>query len=156
MTIGEVAALAGIPTATVRYYERRGLIAPTPRTASGYRRYDAEAARRLRFIRHAQTLGFSLEEVQQLLAFSADDPAACARVEETTREKVRAVRQRLDELRRLERTLQELAGACARHDAAEPCPILGFLTDDSAPSSRQPAREARSRRRAGALEHPHA
>ena len=110
MRIGEVAALAGVPVPTVRYYERRGLIADAERTPSGYRRYDADAARRLRFIRHAQELGFSLDEVRQMLALRTDDPAACARIEALTRDKVRAVRERLVELERLEHTLQALVG----------------------------------------------
>lgn len=131
MKIGEVAALAGVPTATVRYYERRGLIADAERTPSGYRQYDADAARRLRFIKHAQALGFSLEDIQQMLALRSDDPAACARVEAVTREKVRAIRQQLAELQRLERTLQVLVGACARHAQTEPCPVLGVLNDDT-------------------------
>lgn len=131
MRIGEVAALAGVPAATVRYYERRGLIAQARRTASGYRQYGTDAARRLRFIKHAQALGFSLEEIQPMLALRADDPAACARIEATTREKIRAVRARLAELTRLERTLQDLAGACADNRASERCPVLAVLTDDS-------------------------
>jgi MerR family mercuric resistance operon transcriptional regulator len=139
MKIGEVAALAGVPVATVRYYERRGLIADAERTPSGYRQYDAGAARRLRFIKHAQALGFSLEEIEQMLALRSGDPAACARVEAVTREKVLVVRQRLAELQRLERTLQELAGACARHEPAEPCPVLAVLHDD-APRAQRGAR----------------
>lgn len=147
MRISEVAVVAGVPTATVRYYERRGLIEPATRTASGYRRYDAEAARRLCFIKHAQALGFSLEEVKAMLALRHDDPASCARVEATTRAKIRAVRERLDELRRLERTLQDLAGVCARHDAAEPCPILRVLGDtEDARDAAVTARRHRARR----------
>ena len=131
MRISEVAALAGVPTATVRYYERRGLVAEVGRTPAGYRQYGPEAARRLRFIKHAQELGFSLEEIQQMLALSIDDPAACARVEATTREKIQAVRQRLAELRRLERTLQDLVHACEQQRPTEPCPILAVLSDDN-------------------------
>lgn len=131
MKIGEVAALAGVPVATVRYYERRGLIADAERTPSGYRQYDADAARRLRFIKHAQELGFSLEDIQQILALRSDDPAACARIEALTRDKVRAVRERLVELERLEHTLQDLVGACERHASSAPCPVLAALSDDS-------------------------
>lgn len=131
MKIGETAALAGVPTATVRYYERRGLIAPPTRTASGYREYGTEAARRLRFIKHAQELGFTLEEIQQMLELRIEDPAACAQVEATTREKIRAVRHRLAELKHLERTLQTLVGTCERHRPSEPCPILTVLADDA-------------------------
>jgi Hg(II)-responsive transcriptional regulator len=138
MKIGEVAALAGVPVATVRYYERRGLIADAKRTPSGYRQYDAEAARRLRFIKHAQELGFSLDEIQQMLALKTDDPASCARVQSVTRERIRAVRERLAELERLERTLQDLVRACERHAPTAPCPVLVVLRDDAgAPPSRR-------------------
>lgn len=131
MRIGELAGLVGVPTATVRYYERRGLVTEAARTEAGYRQYGPEAARRLRFIRHAQELGFSLEEIQQMLELRVEDPAACARVEATTREKVRAVRQRLAELQRLERTLQDLVRACEQHGPSEPCPILAVLADET-------------------------
>ena len=76
MKISEVAALAGVPTATVRYYERRGLIAQAPRTGSGYRTYGSDTATRLRFIKRAQDLGFSLEEIQELLGLRVEDSAA--------------------------------------------------------------------------------
>lgn len=129
LKIGEVAARAGVPTATVRYYERRRLIAPSTRTPSGYRQYDADAARRLRFIKHAQGLGFSLDEIQAMLDLRAGDPAACARVQVIAQEKVRVVRQRLNELQRLERTLQGVLTACATHEGAAPCPVLAALDE---------------------------
>lgn len=131
MKIGEVAALAGVPVATVRYYERRGLIPDASRSPSGYRQYDADATRRLRFIWHAQDLAFSLEDIQQMLALWTDDPAACARIEALTRDKVRAVRERLVELERLEHTLQALVGACERHEPMAPCPVLVVLSEDA-------------------------
>ena len=144
MKIGELATWVGVPTATVRYYERRGLIAEAARPASGYRQYGPDAARRLRFIKHAQVLGFSLEEIHQMLALRIDDPAACARVEATTRAKIRAVRQRLAELRHLERTLQALVGTCERHDASDHCPILAVLADDTSPSAVDQRRRVRA------------
>lgn len=130
MQIGELAALAGVPTPTVRYYERRGLIMESARTRAGYRQYGPEAVRRLRFIRHAQELGFALDEIEEMLALRIDDPAACARVEATTREKVRVVQQRLAELQRLERALTELVHSCEHQRPAEPCPILTILSRD--------------------------
>ena len=141
MRISEVAALAGVPTATVRYYERRGLIAEASRTAAGYRQYGADAARRLRFIKHAQELGFSLEEIQQLLELRIEDPESCARVGATTKEKIRAVRQRLAELQRLERTLQDLVRGCEQRRPTQPCPILVVLSDD-VPDGRRTAQRS--------------
>lgn len=129
--IGEVAAMVGIPTATVRYYERRGLIADPARTAAGYRQYGPDTGRRLRFIKHAQELGFALEEIQQMLELSIEDPASCARVEDVTREKVRTVRQRLKELQRLERVLRGLTRDCEHRRPSEPCPILAVISADN-------------------------
>ena len=112
MRISEVAVVAGVPTATVRYYERRGLIEPATRTASGYRRYDAEAARRLCFIKHAQALGFSLREIGELLALRVRHGAACDSVERKARRKIAVVEQRIRDLERLKVTLGQLAEAC--------------------------------------------
>jgi Hg(II)-responsive transcriptional regulator len=142
MKIGELGAAAGVPAATVRYYERRGLLAPATRTRSGYRQYAAEDARRLRFIKHAQQLGYSLEEIQQMLELRIEDPASCSRVEATTRDKIREVRQRLAELRHLERTLQTLVDSCERHEAREPCPILAVLGEDSGQNAGAPRKRA--------------
>lgn len=132
MRIGQVAALAGVPTATVRYYERRGLIAQTTRTASGYRFFGHDAARRLRFIKHVQALGFSLDQIQRMLELRAEDPAACGRIESTTREKILEVQERLGELRNLERTLQRMVRNCEQHSPIDPCPILAVLSEDTA------------------------
>ena len=135
MRISEVAALAGVGAATGRYYERRGLIAAAPRTAAGYRQYGADAARRLRFIKHAQVLGFSLEEIRDMLELRADDRVACARVEATAREKLLSIRQRIDELDRLSRTLADLVHACEHHRPAEACPILLSVADAASPDA---------------------
>ena len=129
MTIGEVAALAGVPTATVRYYEQRGLIGTAPRTHAGYRQYGPETARRLRFIKRAQELGFSLDEIQELLALHVAEPASCPQVEATTREKIQGIRQRIRELQRMERTMTGLVRSCQARRATEECPVLAALVD---------------------------
>ena len=136
MTIGELALAAGGPAATVRYYERRGLLAPAPRTQAGYRVYDADGVRRLRFIKHAQALGFSLEEVQELLALRVTEPASCARVEATTQHKLRHVRERIRELRRMERVLESLLRSCEARQATDDCPVLAALADESPEAQR--------------------
>ena len=131
MTIGELAAAVEVPAATVRYYEQRGLIAPAPRTPAGYRIYDADAVRRLRFIRHAQALGFSLEDVQELLALRVTDPGSCTRVEATTRQQLNHVRERIRELRRMERTLGALLRSCETRQPTNECPVLAVLTNEA-------------------------
>lgn len=132
MKIGELAALAGVPAATVRYYERRGLIAEPARSASGYRQYGPQAAERIRFIRRAQGLGFSLEEIEELLALRVDDPASCAEVATKTRAKIAEVRRRIGELERLEGVLSRLAAMCAGRTVTSECPVLEMMVEDDA------------------------
>lgn len=129
LTIGDVAALADVPAATVRYYERRGLLAATSRTRAGYRQYGPDAAQRLRFIRHAQALGFSLEEIQELLTLRADDAAACPHVAAAAREKVQTIIRRIGELDRMKQTLQELIRSCDAHEPSDACPVLSALAE---------------------------
>lgn len=153
MTIGELAAAAGVPPATVRYYERRGLLAPAPRTRSGYRVYDADSVRRLRFIKHAQALGFSLEDVQELLALRVTEPGSCTQVEATTREKLGHVRGRLRELRRMERVLVSLLHDCELRQPTDECPVLASLTDEEGPPVARIAATAGADRRRSERRH---
>ena len=132
MTIGEVADLAGVPTATVRYYERRGLIDRAPRTGSGYRQYGPDTAERLRFIKRAQDLGFSLDEIQELLALRVDDPAACPAVEAKARSKIAQVEHMIRDLTRIRDVLEGLAESCRTHAPTAECPILDALLEERA------------------------
>ncbi|MGH7526737.1 MAG: MerR family transcriptional regulator [Gemmatimonadales bacterium] len=131
LSIGELASAAGVSIQTVRYYERRGLLAVPQRTMAGYRQYSPETADRLRFIKRAQELGFTLEEVQDLLALRVHDPAACASVETRTRRKMAQVEAKIRALTRLRHVLAELAAACERRTTTEECPILTALTEDA-------------------------
>jgi Hg(II)-responsive transcriptional regulator len=129
-TIGRVAAEAGVNVQTIRYYERRGLLAPPPRSRSGYRQYSPDAVSRLRFIRHAQELGFSLKEVEELLGLRVvRNGAACAAVERSTRQKIERVEQKIASLQRMQHALERLAVACRTRRATEACPILEALED---------------------------
>lgn len=130
MKIGEVAALAGVPTATVRYYERRGLLAKAPRTGAGYRTYGLDTATRLRFIRRAQDLGFSLEEIQELLGLRVDAPSACSAVEVQVRAKMTDVERKIRELGRMREILESLAESCRAHAPTAECPILESLVQE--------------------------
>jgi Hg(II)-responsive transcriptional regulator len=130
LTIGQLAAAANVNTQTVRYYERRGLFPVTPRTPAGYRLYADDAVRRLRFIKHAQELlGFSLREIQELLALRVRHGAACDTVEHKTRQKIALVDRKIHDLQRIKRTLERLAEACARRRPTDDCPILETLED---------------------------
>jgi Hg(II)-responsive transcriptional regulator len=130
LTIGQVAAAGSVNVQTIRYYERRGLFAPARRTRSGYRQYSRESVSRLRFIRHAQELGFSLKEIEELLTLRVRDGASCSTVADRTKKKLHVVEQRIRDLQRLKRTLERLARSCAAHRATDSCPILETLEDD--------------------------
>ncbi len=130
LTIGQVAEAADVNVQTIRYYERRGLF-PTPRrTPTGYRQYTDDAVARLRFIKHAQDLGFSLQEIQELLGLRVRHGAACDAVEKRTRQRIQVVQQRIRDLQRMKRTLERLAAACADRRPTDDCPILEVLEHD--------------------------
>ncbi len=129
LTISQIASAADVNVQTVRYYERRGLFPATRRTASGYRQYADEAVARLQFIKHAQALGFSLDEIQELLSLRVRHSAACDTVARKTREKIGLVQQRIANLQRMKRTLEQLAAACSARRPTDDCPILEALED---------------------------
>ena len=126
--IGTLAKRAGVSIDTVRYYERGGLLAPKTRLASGYRRYSELEVARLRFIRRAQGLGFSLKEVKELLALSKLRDVA--RVRRTAQAKLADVEERIAALERIRKGLSDLIAACPGHGRAADCPILKALGDE--------------------------
>lgn len=129
LTIGRVAAEAGVSIQTIRYYERRGLLAAPGRTASGYRLYSKDAVSRLRFIKHAQELGFSLSEAGELLDLRVQRGTACDTVERSARQKIELVQRKIRGLQRVKQTLESLAAACETRRATDVCPILEALED---------------------------
>ena len=128
--IGQLAKRGGVGIDTVRYYERNGLLAPRGRLASGYRRYGELELARLRFIRRAQALGFTLKEVKELLALSAQRDVG--RVKRSAQAKLRDVDTRIADLVRVRDGLAKLIEACPGHGRAADCPILRALTDEDA------------------------
>jgi len=128
LSIGELAKQAGVAIDTVRYYERNGLLAPAGRLASGYRRYGAEELKRLRFIRRAKALGFSLDDIRSLLALSAERDVA--RVRTAAQIKLADIEQRIAELDRIRKALSQLVAACPGHGLSDACPILSALTKE--------------------------
>lgn len=128
MKIGELARRAGVNVQTVRYYERRGLLDEPARRASGYREYGAEALDRLRFIRRAQELGFTLAEIVDLLALRLDPHTTAADVKARAREKIEEIDGKIHDLERIRGALAHLAGKC--HGGRGPtgdCPLLQAL-----------------------------
>jgi Cu(I)-responsive transcriptional regulator len=128
MGIGKIARRAGVSVDTVRYYEKNGLLAPATRLASGYRRYDDLQLRRLRFIREAQKLGFSLKDVRELLGLSRQRDVA--RVKRAAERKLADVQARIAALERVRDGLGKLVDACPGHGQARDCPILKALGED--------------------------
>jgi DNA-binding transcriptional MerR regulator len=131
--IGEIAGQVSINVQTLRYYERRGLLPAPSRCPSGYRDYDAATIGRVRFIRHAQCLGFTLEEIGELLALRVDSGAACPDVERRARATIARVDQQLVALRRMRRVLVRLAGACRSRAPTGDCPVLHAIERPRAP-----------------------
>lgn len=132
LTIGRLARAASVNIQTVRYYERRGLVDAPRRTTSGYRQYPTEVVARLRFIKHAQALGFSLREIQELLALRVKPGASCQTAARRTREKIAVVTDRISHLERIRHALEDLARACDACQPTDPCPILRTLDDPDA------------------------
>jgi len=126
--IGTLAKRAGVSIDTVRYYERDGLLSPTSRLASGYRRYSELEVAQLRFIRRAQALGFSLKEVKELLLLSKRRDVA--RVKKAAQEKLADVAERIASLERIRKGLSNLIDACPGHGKAADCPILKALGEE--------------------------
>ena len=130
-TIGSIARRAGVGVETIRFYERRGLIARPPRPAAGgYRQYPDEAVARVRFIRQAQALGFSLAEIDELLGLRAAD-SDCA--EARAAAKLDEVERKMAGLSRIRAALRDLVAACPGEGALDGCAILSALDAEAAP-----------------------
>jgi DNA-binding transcriptional MerR regulator len=127
--IGALAKRAGVGIDTIRYYEKSGLLAPQGRLASGYRRYSELQLSRLRFIRRAQTLGFTLKDVRELLGLSKQRDVA--RVKRAAERKLVEVQQRIAALERIRSGLAQLVSVCPGHGLAKECPILKALGEES-------------------------
>ena len=126
-TIGAVARRAGVGIDTIRYYERENLLPAPVRRASGYRDYGPDVVERLRFIRRAKDLGFTLQEIRELLALSTDREHGVKSVKQRAETRLAEVEQRIRELQRMKRGLKQLIDACPGHGALEHCPILHAL-----------------------------
>ena len=131
LSIGQLAEAAEVAVDTIRFYEREGLIAEPPRLRSGYRQYPLETVRRVRFIRRAKELGFTLKEVSELLELRVDPDTSCAEVRGLAKAKLHDVRQRIAELQRIETVLDRLARVCRGRGPTSECPILDLLDEES-------------------------
>ncbi len=131
MTIGELAKACGVGVETVRYYERRGLL-PDPRPGKvGYRDFDADDVRRLSFVKQAQALGFTLKEIDELLALRVSRTTTCSDVRELAEAKLKDIDEKLRTLRSFKRALGRLVEQCGATDLKSQCPILDVLDERS-------------------------
>jgi MerR family copper efflux transcriptional regulator len=137
LTIGRLAKEADIGIETVRFYERQGLIAPPPRTASNYRIYQRQEVSRLRFIKRAKALGFTLNEIKELLALSHDPHTTRADIKKRTLAKIEDVDRKIRDLTSIKAALEHLAAECDGQGSLEGCPILAALTSDEETSCGQ-------------------
>ncbi|MCH7494042.1 heavy metal-responsive transcriptional regulator [bacterium] len=128
MRIGQVAAAAGVGVETLRYYERRGLLPNPPRTGSGYRAYGGGAVARVRFIRRAQDLGFTLAEIGDLLALRDDQDINCAHVRKRANSKIAQVDGKVRDLLAIRDRLVALVERC-REGESSTCPIIEAFED---------------------------
>lgn len=141
--ISRLAALTATTPDTIRYYERIGLLPRAPRSSGRQRRYGLSDAQRLRFVRRARELGFSLDQIASLLTLATPGRRSCATVRTLAARRLAEVRTRLADLRRLERALADAVARCTG-DSAPACQVLSLL-EGLPPAAQTGARSARAR-----------
>lgn len=132
-TISEVASEAGVNQQTVRYYEREGLLPEAERTASNYRCFQPDAVRRIRFIKRAQELGFTLQEIRELLLLTPAAGDDCGTVRQAAAQKVSEIKDKIAALNQMRRTLEKLIDQCPGEGDLDECPILGAFDTGKQP-----------------------
>jgi len=134
LTIGKLAELTGVSADTLRYYEKTKLITGTSRSAAGYRLYDPDAVRVVRFIRGAKELSFTLDEIRQLLTLKTSDTSTCAEILKHTEAKLKEAESRIRELKEIRKVLKALAEQCpADNTPTDCCPILDHISKKAKP-----------------------
>lgn len=145
MTIGELARSTGVHVETVRYYERCGLVPQPARRPSGYRVYSADSVARIRFIKNAQELGFSLAEIKKLLELRIDANTNCGEVRRQAQIKLSEINDKIRALQQMQQALLQLVAACEQGGPQGECPILDALAAQEyhPTAARVTSREAR-------------
>lgn len=129
LTISQIAKLANVHTETVRYYEKRGLIAEPPRTESGYRAFPIDVVEQIKFIKRAQQLDFTLSEIKKLLLITEnDDHLTTEEVQQFTRDKLRDIEVKIRDLEIVKSVLQDLSARCSGEGPIDQCPIIQNLS----------------------------
>jgi MerR family mercuric resistance operon transcriptional regulator len=128
LTIGKLAEAAGVNVETIRYYQRRGLLDEPHKPPGGHRRYSAEQAKRLRFIKRAQALGFTLGEVGMLLTL--DSAFGCSDTRLLVARKLELIERKMADLTAMHQALVQLVSQCDVGESTKPCPIIDVLERD--------------------------
>lgn len=136
LTIGRLASAAGVGVETIRFYERQGLLPEPPRQHSGYRQYPSAAVARVKFIRRAKELGFTLKEIQELLELRVDPDKSCGDIRALARTKIKDVQDKMADLARIKNALERLARACRGAGPTSECPILDAIEKEDGRADR--------------------
>lgn len=128
LTIGRLAEAAGVNIETIRYYQRRGLLDAPPKPLAGHRRYPPDQIKRLHFIKRAQALSFTLDEVSALLTLGAT--CACGETRDLAVRKLSLIKQKMADLAAMKRALDKLVKQCDAGDGHASCPIIDLLAGD--------------------------
>ncbi len=131
LTIGNVAKRAGVGVETIRFYERQGLIEQPQKPGVGFRHYPADVVLRVRFIRHAKELGFSLREIGELLDLSLEPEQNCGEVRMRAEAKIADIDCRIESLEKMKGALSRLVVACGTQNQAQSCPIIESIVEES-------------------------
>ena len=127
LRIGQVAKEANVNIQTIRYYERNNLIPAPPRTESGYRQYSQDHVARVKFIKRAQELGFSLKEIVELLSLKVESDTICSDMQKQAEAKIITIETKIQMLQRINQTLTDLVNSCRENKLTNECPILTVL-----------------------------
>ena len=138
LTIGQLAGMSKVSVHTLRYYERQGLIPLPPRKPSGYRVYKEETVKRVLFIKNAQRLGFSLNEISELLMLRVDSTKSCSEVNRRTERKIADISEKIQALEGIRSALLKLKAKCEKREPTSPCPVIEELDADSYLMERPP------------------
>lgn len=130
LKIGQIAQRARVGIETVRFYERQGLIEEPPRTASGYRQYPEDTVARLRFIRRAKDLGFTLSEIKELISLRLDSTTSVGDIRSRAETKITDIEEKLRDLLKMKTALVQLVQACDGTAQVSECPILSALEQE--------------------------
>ncbi|MQA03328.1 MAG: MerR family DNA-binding protein [Streptosporangiales bacterium] len=131
MWTSEVARQAGVNVQTLRYYERRGLLPQPPRSPTGYRSYPGDAVQLVRFVKRAQQLGFSLDEIEELLHLADGGPDNCDAARSVAEARLADLTAKIADLQRMSTSLRRLVDTCAKPRADRDCPLLQTIRTDA-------------------------